>query len=166
MHAEAFRFVSRYMTNDALSVIEIGSRDINGTSRPLFPAASWIGLDLHPGPCVDVVCDAVNYVPTSLVDLVVCTEVLEHAPNWRELIHCAASWLLPGGRLIITCAGPGRAPHSHHDGGELHDGEYYGNLSADQIAEELHYAGLLVEHCEQAGDDTQAVGLKALGPSE
>lgn len=161
MHAEAFRFVSRYATRDALSVIEIGSRDINGTPRPLFPSASWIGLDWHAGPCVDVVCDAVDYVPTSLVDIVVCTEVLEHAPNWRKLIQCAASWLLPCGRFIMTCAGPGRAPHSHHDGGGLHDSEYYANLSADQIAEEFHYAGLHVLHCEQAGDDTQAVGLKA-----
>ena len=159
MHAEAFRFVSRFATHDALSVIEIGSRNINGTPRPLFPAASWIGLDLYPGPCVDWVGDCRDYVPASLVDLVVCTEVLEHARGWRQLIQCAASWLLPGGRMILTCAGPGRAPHSHHDGGALREGEYYGNLSANEIADELRTAGMIDIQTEEnaAVGDTYAI---------
>lgn len=174
MHAEAFRFVSRFKTNEPISVIECGSRDINGTVRPLFPCASWIGLDWHAGPCVDVVCDAVDYFPSQGVDLVVCTEVLEHAPNWRELIQCASSWLLPGGRFLMTCAGPGRAPHSHHDGCGLHENEYYGNLSADQIAEECHNAGMSIVCAEEGltvpddqscGTDTRVCAMKALGPS-
>jgi SAM-dependent methyltransferase len=167
MHAEAFRYVSQFATRDALSVIEIGSRDINGTPRPFFPAASWIGLDLHPGPCVDWVGDCLDYEPTSLVDLVVTTEVLEHAEQWRHIIHKAARWLKPGGRMIITAAGPGRAPHSHHDGGGLRDGEYYGNLSASQIAEELHFAGMIDITTEEhpSRGDTYAIAMKALGPS-
>ena len=163
MHTEAFSFVSRFATRDALAVIEIGSRDINGTPRPLFQAASWTGLDLYPGPCVDWVGDCRDYVPASLVDLVVCTEVLEHARGWRQLIRVSASWLRPGGRVILTCAGPGRAPHSHHDGGGLRDGEYYGNLSADQIAEELHYAGMIEITTEEhpSRGDTYAIATRA-----
>jgi len=160
MHTEAYEFVSKFATQDNITVIEIGSRDLNGSVRQLFPCAVWVGLDLYPGPAVDIVCDAASYVPDSLVDLVVCCEVLEHAPNWRELIQCAASWLQPGGRMIITCAGPGRAPHSHHDGGELREGEYYGNLSADAIAEELHYSGLHLISCDQSGEDTQAAAFR------
>lgn len=144
MHNECFRFVSQYATNATLSVIEIGSRDINGTTRPLFPSASWVGLDLHAGPCVDWVGDAVEYVPESQVDLVICTEVLEHAENWRELIAIAASWLMPGGQFIVTCAGPGRDPHSHHDGAALRDGEHYGNLTCDQVTDAMRSAGLTV----------------------
>lgn len=161
MHNEAFQFVAQFATDQPISVIEIGSRNINGSVRSLFPNASWTGLDLHPGPDVDIVCRAEEYTPPVLVDLVVCCEVLEHAENWRELIGAAALWLKPDGRIILTCAGPGRPEHSAIDGQpRLIPGEYYDNVSADQIAEELHYAGCLIEVCEQAGDDTQAAARK------
>jgi predicted methyltransferase len=163
MHAEAMAFLRKFATHDVLSVIEIGSRDVNGTPRAFFPSALWIGLDLYDGPCVDIVCDAMDFTPRALVDMVVTTEVLEHAEHWYEIIHKAASWLKPGGRLIITCAGPGRHPHSHHDGLNLRDGEYYGNLSADQIAEELHFAGMIDITTEEhpSRGDTYAIAMKA-----
>jgi len=143
MHPGAYEFISRFATNDLLSVIEIGSRDINGTVRPLFPAASWTGLDLYPGPAVDVVTDALDYVPGKLVDLVVCCEVFEHAKNWRQILQRASCWLGDGGRILITCAGPGRDPHSAIDGGQLRPGEHYENISVDSLGEELHYAGFV-----------------------
>ena len=149
MHTAAYDYVSRFANTEPITVIEIGSRDINGTPRPLFPAATWVGLDLHEGPAVDWVGDAVKYAPSALVDLVICTEVLEHAENWRELIAIAASWLKPGGKLIMTCAGPGREPHSHHDGATLRDGEYYGNLTCDQITGKMRSTGLIVLSVEQ-----------------
>ena len=159
MHAEAFRFVRMFATNDAIDVIEIGSRDINGSVRALFPAANWIGLDLHSGPAVDVVCDAEHYQPADKVDLVICCEVLEHAANWRELIRVAASWLRPDGRLIVTCAAPGREPHSAIDGEHrLLDGEHYENLTADEVADAMRAAGLGWIEAEQVGEDTQAMG--------
>lgn len=160
MHSAAFEFVRKFSTHDAIDIIEIGSRDINGTVRPFFPLANYIGLDLYAGPCVDVVCDAEQYQPDSLVDLVICTEVLEHAPTWRELIRVGASWLKPDGRMIITCAGPGRSPHSHHDGGALREGEYYANLSPEAVKTAMISAGLGWIEAEQVGEDTQAIGWK------
>lgn len=141
MHPGSFEFVSRFATGDALTVVEIGSRDINGTVRPLFPAAVWIGLDLYAGPSVDVVCDALDYNPENPVDIVLIAEVFEHCRYWGEVLHHVAGWIKPGGRILITCAGPGRDPHSHHDGGELRDGEHYENVTQDQLAEELSHAG-------------------------
>ena len=163
MHPGAFEFVGKFATRDALSVIEIGSRDINGTIRAHFPAATWIGLDLHPGPSVDIVTDALDYTPEALVDLVICCEVFEHCGYWGEVLQHVASWLKPGGRIIITCAGPGREPHSAIDGGELHPDEHYGNISQDELAEELHYAGF--RGIEVSGNehwkDTYATAVKA-----
>ena len=46
MHVEAFAFVAQFSTTDPITVIEIGSRIINGTVRGLFPNAHWTGLDL------------------------------------------------------------------------------------------------------------------------
>tara|TARA_R110000822_G_scaffold309905_1_gene440612 strand:- start:722 stop:1225 length:504 start_codon:yes stop_codon:yes gene_type:complete len=167
MHPGAHEFISRHATDDAISVIEIGSRNINGTIRDLFPNAKWIGLDLFEGPEVDVVCDARDFVPESLVDLVVCCEVLEHCSGWRQLIQSASLWLKQKGVIIITAAGPGRDPHSAIDGGELHPDEHYANVTQDELAEELHYAGFV--GIEVSGNehwkDTYAVALKALGSS-
>jgi len=150
MHSAAFEFVGRYATDEPLRVIEIGSRDLNGTVRPHFPAANWIGLDLNPGPCVDVVCDALDYVPANPVDLVICCEVFEHTPNWGAIIAHAATWIVSGGRMLITAAGPGREPHSAADGGALRPGEHYENLTEDRLAEELHFAGF--EEIETSGN--------------
>lgn len=161
MHSEAYEFVRSHGTSDPVSVIEIGSRNINGTVRDHFPHAHWIGLDLHPGPCVDVVCNAEFYQPVELVETVICCEVLEHAHNWQRLIATGASWLNPGGRMIVTCAGPGRPEHSAIDGRpRLMPGEYYRNLSADEVALEMHVAGLVDIAADQVGQDTQATGTK------
>lgn len=162
MHPECSRYLRQFSSMKSLSVIEIGSRDINGSARSFWPNARWIGLDLHAGPAVDVVGNAETYRPDSLVDLVVCCEVLEHAANWRELIASAASWLQPWGRLIVTCAGPGRPEHSAIDGEHrLLDGEHYGNLTVEEVEQEFKNQGLVEIVGTQVKDDTQVTGLKA-----
>jgi len=162
MHPGAFEFIGRHATHDAISVVEIGSRDINGSVRAHFPGADYIGLDLIAGPAVDVVCDALDYEPPQKVDIVVIAEVLEHCITWDSLIFHAAGWLKPGGKILITCAGPGREPHSAIDGGDLHPDEHYGNISQDELAEELRFAGF--DRIEVSGNeywkDTYAVAWK------
>lgn len=162
MHVEAFKFVSRYATNDRIDVIEIGSRDVNGTVRSLFPSAKWTGLDLYDGPCVDWVGDATQYQPRNPVDLVVCCEVLEHAEQWRQLIQGAASWIKPDGRMIVTCAGPGRNTHSAIDGGDLRAGEYYQNVTVGELCMAASWAGLQIEYAERLGTDTRMLASKPM----
>ena len=53
-----------------------------------------------------------------------------------------ADVLAPGGALLITCAGPGRLPHSAVDGGPLQTGEYYAGIPADVLKAWLTQAGL------------------------
>ena len=163
MHPGAFEFVGRYATTDAISVIEVGSRDLNGSIRCHFPAATWTGLDLHSGPSVDIVLDALDYTPADAVDLVIIAEVFEHCPYWGEVLHHVANWLKPGGRIIITAAGPGRDPHSGIDGGELRAGEHYANVTARDLSDELQFAGF--QQIEVSGNeywkDTYAIATKA-----
>lgn len=163
MHPGAFEFVGRYATTDAISVIEVGSRDLNGSIRCHFPAATWTGLDLHSGPSVDLVMNALDYTPADLVDMVIIAEVFEHCQYWNEVLHHVAHWLKPGGKIIVTAAGPGRDPHSGIDGGELKAGEHYSNVTQDALAEELHYAGF--EQIEVSGNeywkDTYAIATRA-----
>lgn len=162
MHRAAYRFVAEHRGNPR-SVIEIGSRDINGTIRGLFDGATYVGLDLYEGPSVDWVGSALDYAPEERVEAVVCCEVLEHAAEWREIVTVGAGWLKPGGALIVTCAGPNRRPHSALDGKHrLHPGEHYGNITAAELRSVIEQAGMEVEACREhrRGEDTQAVARK------
>ena len=141
MHNEAFEWVRRHATPD-VNVLDIGGRDINGTTRSLFPGSKWTSLDLYPGPCVDFVADATIWVPDLEYDVVVCTEVFEHAPGWPQICATAFKACRPGGLFIATMAGPGRPEHSGVDGGwRLHPGEYYGNVPPGELREVLERVG-------------------------
>jgi SAM-dependent methyltransferase len=159
MHREAREFVSHCATAEPVRVIEIGSLNVNGTIRDLFPNASWIGLDRIAGPCVDVVCDAAQFVPQSPVDVVICCEVFEHADNWQRLIESAYQWLSPGGVFVMTCAGLGRQPHSC-DGGGLKPDEYYRNLSPVEIREAIRKAGFRWQITRQVQTDIQSFAVR------
>lgn len=145
MHAEALAFVARtaqqFMPVDA--VLDVGGRNINGSPRPLFPGSTYLVIDLEDGPGVDVVGDARHWRPESPVDLVLSVEILEHAPDPEALLRAAWDCLVPGGRLIVTCATDPRAPHSGHDGGPLHRGEYYANVDDGELKAWLDAIGFV-----------------------
>jgi hypothetical protein len=92
-----------------------------------------VSVDVEPGPGVDVVADAATYVPPAPPACVVCCEVLEHAVTAPVIVSNAGAMLQPGGLLIVTAAGAGRAPHSAVDGGPLRPGEYYRNVEANDL---------------------------------
>jgi len=167
MHKEAREYVRRYSSQEVQSIVEIGSRNINGTVRDFFNQSKYVGLDLHPGPCVDVVSDAFMWNPPDPVDLVLCCEVLEHAFDWQNLVLHACQWLKPNGRIVITCAGPGRAPHSAINGGPLQKGEWYANISPRDLAFVLNDAGIFTDSLEfvESSHDTRASGQLTQGPS-
>lgn len=143
MHNEAFDWVRRYATSD-VDVLDIGGRNINGTTRDLFPGATWTSLDLYSGPGVDIVADAAAWVPDRDYDVVVCTEVFEHAPAWPQICVTAFKACRPAGLFIATMAGPGRPEHSGIDGGwVLHPGEYYGNVDPDELRRVLTDVGFV-----------------------
>lgn len=142
MHDAAMSFLRRQIATlgdtSAWRVLEIGAYDVNGSPCTLLAdqVAAYLGLDRRPGPGVDLVADAGAYDGAGAFDLVVCTEVLEHtAPE--PVLQCAWRALRPGGRLLLTAAGPERIPHSV-DGGPLAPGEYY------QAVDDLDLGDLLV----------------------
>lgn len=132
MHPTAMAFVAQHVARHGPfnRVIELGSLDINGSARMLFPDESgrYIGIDRQEGPGVDVVSDIENVKASERVDLVICTEVLEHAPSHRAIIDKAFELLLPGGHLILTAATDPRAPHSGVDERPIREWETYRNV--------------------------------------
>jgi hypothetical protein len=159
MHAEALAFCNRYASADPVRVVEFGARDINGTARTLWPNAYWWGIDICDGQLVDEIADAATWTGEP-ADLVICTEVLEHAEGWRDIVANMAANTRPGGKVLITAAGPHRQPHSAVDGGELRPGEYYANINPVVLAAELKAAGLTGIEVFDTGVDVYAAAVK------
>lgn len=154
MHPAAYTFVAQHRPKKYQRVLEVGSYNVNGSVRGIFPdAKTYLGIDVRPGPGVDRVHDLSKDDLGERFDTIVCCEVLEHCARWRELIAAMRRHLEPGGRLLITCGGPGRKPHGV-DGGAVGD-EYYANVSVTVLGAEL--AGMKHTLVTINGNDTQAV---------
>jgi hypothetical protein len=136
MHAEVMDYLSRFFDDKPTPqrVLEIGSRNLNGSPRSVLQLAAarkYVGIDLRPGPGVDVVADGATWKGDGrLFDVVVCCEVLEHAINAPEIIGNAFSLLRPGGHLVVTAASTNREQHSGVEADKQPTvGEYYQNIS-------------------------------------
>lgn len=103
--------------------MELGNLNVNGGVLDLITAAEYQGIDIEAGPGVDVVADGAEYLPDCAPDLVLCLEVLEHAPDPRAIVANALRMLAPGGALVLTCASTTREPHGCKGGAV--GGEHY-----------------------------------------
>jgi SAM-dependent methyltransferase len=168
MHPEARQWVEANLPAGVRSVLELGSYDVNGNVRDLLPGVPYIGVDIRPGPGVDVVTDAASMyeIPCDpqlwklqgTFDLVLCLEVLEHCEKAADIIGNAARALRPGGTLIVTTAGPGRPPHGV--GGLVVGEEYYRNITREQLGLWLRHAGFTAIVLDEArdGQDVRCMG--------
>lgn len=156
MHRDAYRYIAGEVATLKLpigAVVEIGSRNINGSVRPLFEGRKYIGIDLMEGPMVDVVADGATYEPETPPTVVVCAEVLEHTPDAAAVCANAYNMLADGGVFILTAAGVQRTPHSAVDGGEMRPGEFYQNVSAEDLHQWLAmFDEVRVQTNPEAGD--------------
>jgi hypothetical protein len=163
MHRQAFDFIAARARDLGRVgfVLEIGARNINGTVRNLFDAERYVGLDVMPGPGVDVVASGADYVPDTPADVIVCCEVLEHTEEAAAICRRSIENLAPGGVLLLTMAGTERAPHSAIDGCDLREGEFYRNVSAADLQEWLADADCTLTVGENpAAGDTYALAQK------
>lgn len=154
MHDGAFQFIANAATafTEPIAVIEFGSRNVNGSVRRLFPTAhSWLGIDVTPGPDVQLVLDAHHAARIGVAfDLVVCCEMLEHDPDPQASLAAAWDVLRPGGVLLLTAAAPERTPHGCN-GGAVGD-EHYGAIVPSTLKRWL-----------KAWHDVQIVHQSAIG---
>jgi SAM-dependent methyltransferase len=121
MHDSAFEkaqvFRRAYLApyeNEPLTVLDVGSAVIetHSSNREAFanPAWRYIGLDIEPGPNVDVVvADPYDWreVETGSVDLVACSQVFEHTEFFWITILEIARVVRPNGLAFIIAPGAG-----------------------------------------------------------
>lgn len=97
-------------------VLEIGSLDVNGQVRDLFPGTeAYIGIDTVAGPNVDLVLnghDVLAHFGPAAFDLVLCLETLEHDPAFWLTLQGIREVVKPGG--IVCISAPGNGFPEHH----------------------------------------------------
>lgn len=161
MHDAAHHYVAQFATPEPLEVFELGSLNINGGIRDLFPNSTFTGVDIVGGVGVDIVADAETWRCDSRADLVLCCEVFEHTARWPAIIaNIRAHLLRVGGRVILTMAGPGRAEHSAVDGGALRPGEFYENVDPQMLYGCLADSGFQAIEIDVLGPDLRATGVR------
>jgi SAM-dependent methyltransferase len=108
-------FIGAVRAMDAPTVVELGSRNVTGTTRrALFPhAGRYVGCDIHPGEGVDLVVDVHRlsdaFAPGS-VDAVFSSSVFEHLVfPWKVALEINRV-LKPGG-LVYVGTHPAWPPH-------------------------------------------------------
>lgn len=97
-------------------VLEVGSKDINGSPRKHFWFCDYTGIDLSKGNGVDKVADITKIRLNDkrlnpYYNVVVSTEMLEHCERWQQSLKMMYMLLNPGGLLLITCASDDRPEH-------------------------------------------------------
>lgn len=93
--------------------LEIGSYDVNGNLRDIINL-KYTGLDMRPGPNVDIVANG-NNLPfdRESFGLVVCVETLEHDRYFWQTIKEIRRVLEPGGTVILTAPSIDFGIHEH-----------------------------------------------------
>jgi SAM-dependent methyltransferase len=146
------------------SVLEFGSRNVNGTLREVVTATRYIGVDCRDGDGVDIVADAATVDVGETFDVVLCTEVFEHVEDdaAQSIIDNAYRHLDPGGTFVATMAGVGRHPHSAIEAIALQPGEFYRNITIDLLDAWLTTAGFVDFSIDVDGRDIRCTARKAV----
>lgn len=80
--------------------LELHGVDVANLDRARSAAADiGIEIDIREGSATDLV----SPLGTEQFDAVVCTQVLEHVPDWRRALEEMRGVLRPGGTLLLTC---------------------------------------------------------------
>ena len=165
MHPSVYAFAAGALTGEQVAgkrLVEVGACKYNGSVREAYEGmrpASYLGTDAQPGPGVDLVC-AGGQLPGVLgsdcADIVISTEMLEHAEDWRPAVMGMARILAPGGFLVLTTRSPGFPYHPH-------PGDFW-RFTIDVMDGIAEACGLEVLRLEPDGAQTPGVFLLARKP--
>jgi SAM-dependent methyltransferase len=176
-HPQQLKFVeltSKFfnLNNDpCLKVLEIGSYIVNGSVRPFFHASQYIGVDLMPGPGVDIVLNGKEInLPDETFDVAISCECFEHNPHWVESFQMMYKKTKKCGILLVSCASRGRLEHgtkrTHPEsspGTQSLEWNYYKNLRKKDFFKNLSLDTLFSSYIfvyNGTSKDLYFVGLK------
>jgi SAM-dependent methyltransferase len=111
-HLHQLRFVTQYTASLDGPYLEAGAKDYGNTQdlRPLFAGRGpYVGVDMDPGPGVDVVLDLTDDFDRLDTELggvrfgtIFCLSVLEHCRRPAVMAENLTRLLRPGGKLCVS----------------------------------------------------------------
>jgi predicted O-methyltransferase YrrM/SAM-dependent methyltransferase len=104
------RFFETYVELPLAKILEIGSYNVNGTLRDCAPpGAIYVGVDLSPGPGVDIVLEDPHLLPFAdkHFDAVVSSSCFEHDPMFWVTFMQAVRVTKTGGFIYINAPSNG-----------------------------------------------------------
>lgn len=109
MHSSALRmgrkFLDIYLAEGVGSILEVGSFNVNGSIRDFKPESStWTGIDIEPGPGVDVVIEPWSRLPfpDNFFTLAIASSVFEHDIKFWKTLDEMSRTLSKDGYLYIS----------------------------------------------------------------
>lgn len=144
-------------------VVDFGSKDYNGSLKEFFTESDYIGVDISEGKNVNFVSKCHEFTTNDKFNVVVSGEMLEHDEYWKESLKKMYDLLLPGGLLVISCAGKDRPEHgTRRTDGHLYGTtqDYYMNLEPEHFREILKEEMFEDSHCFDYNQDTYFYGIK------
>lgn len=153
MHSSVLRFGYQTLLPHTIrgkNFLEVGSLNVNGSLRDhvmAYDPLGYIGTDMVPGVGVDLVVSAEDlpgvFLPATF-DVIICTEMLEHAENWWTCLYRMTPLLHIGGHLLLTTRSPGFPRHNHP--------EDFWRFTLENLGAELRRIGYQI--LEPSGKDT------------
>jgi SAM-dependent methyltransferase len=149
-HSVFDTFPEIFKTNSGFKIIDFGSLNINGGPHDHIVNTQYVGVDLGPGPNVDLVSPGeLVDLPSLSFDAAISSECFEHNPFWKETFMQMCRLTKPNSIVAFTCAGIGRKEHgtSRSDNGTsaplvVEMGrEYYHNVSKREVLSSLNVSG-------------------------
>jgi hypothetical protein len=132
----------------SVSVLDVGSMDINGNNRYLFENYEYTGIDIGNGRNVDLVMSGNVFKSNKDFDVIISTECFEHDKFWVATIFNTWMHLKQGGIYLFTCAADGRPEHgtSRADGWTSpFTNDYYMNLNESLVRDNLPLEKMFIE---------------------
>jgi len=158
MHENSMRMMKGFRnlyigSQIGLTILDVGSMLISGqkdTYRQLFePTHDYVGMDIAPGPNVDIV--GFDKIP-GVYDIVISGQVMEHVKHpWDWLKNLKRYF-----RMYICIIAPNRI-HEHRYPIDTY--RYY----PDGMRDLFDYAGIVPVEIRRVGSDTIGVGVPANG---
>lgn len=151
-------------------VLEMGSLNVNGTLRDLFEGVCYTGVDVVPGPDVDVVgtFHEIDFAGDQF-DVVCSVNSLEHDMHWEKTLPRMYELLEAGGLMFISASAHwsehGTSEHTSWASGttELKGSawkDYYRNLTVADFHKHFKYEMFRWYMLGICGKDIQFVGIK------
>ena len=115
MHDYSMRLMKAFASTvaESTTILDVGSRDVNGTFRHLFPGRPYVGIDIEAGDGVDVVVEPYSYpFEDNRFEVIVSGSTLEHVRRPWKWMKEIARILKPAGRVCVIA--PYAYPYHEH----------------------------------------------------